>query len=91
MMDSHMGTMDHDKMHWGCCLRPLLGKLLWVVAAFALIAAWLSGSTGAFWGREAMTWYWDALVLGVLALGLRGHGCRHKWCAVCGVKQEMPK
>lgn len=74
-----MDQGPHDKMHWGCCWAWLLGKVLWWAAFLALIgglAALWSG--GEFYGVTVMTWYWNALVGGVLALGAKAS--RHHYC-----------
>ncbi|KKS37622.1 MAG: hypothetical protein UV01_C0009G0030 [Parcubacteria group bacterium GW2011_GWA2_42_14] len=60
--------MKHDKMHMSCCLMPLAGIILWLASSAALILAWLSGN-GFMLGRNSVQWYWDALILGVLAVG----------------------
>ena len=77
-----------DKMHWGCCFKPMLGGLLWLLAAISFIVACYSSSTGVMvWGKEVMTWYWNALTLGVLALGCKIH-CSRMDCGMCGMKKE---
>ncbi len=77
MMEMAQGP--HDKMHWGCCWMPFLGKALWILSFLALIggliAFWRGGE---FYGVSAMTWYWNALVGGVLALGAKAS--KHHWC-----------
>lgn len=78
MMDKNM---VHDKMHMGCCWKPMGGKVLWVLSFLSfvggLLALWRGGE---FYGVSAMTWYWTALVGGVLSLGLKA---KHGWCG-CG-------
>ena len=80
--------MIHDKMHMSCCWMPLAGIILWLASAAALILAWLSGD-GFMLGRSSVQWYWDALNLGVLAVGSKlgviirrgmkhGCGCGHE-------------
>lgn len=70
---------SHDKMHWGCCWMPVLGKGLWVLAFLALIggliALWQGGE---LWSVSYATWYWNALVGGVLSLGAKAS--KHHWC-----------
>lgn len=70
-----MDQMNHGKMHWGCCWRPMLGVALWVVGFLSfvggVVALWQGGE---FYGINYMTWYWTALVSGVLAAGKKGHG-----------------
>ncbi len=66
----------------------LLGTILWSGSAVALVLAWIASArpTGAAIGLPVAHLYWDALVLGVLALGLKvgkhcgGHGGD---CDVC--------
>mgnify|MGYP001617166196 FL=1 len=70
---------SHDKMHWGCCWMPVLGKALWALSFLAFLgglAAFLRG--GEFYGVSVMTWYWNALVGGVLSLGAKAS--KHHWC-----------
>lgn len=78
-------------MHFSCCCMPLAGLLLWLASATALIFAWLSGN-GFVLGRSSTEWYWDALVLGVLAIGsklgvLIKRGMKHGGCS-CGREQQ---
>lgn len=64
--------MEHDKLHWNCCLRPGLRRILWWAAFLSLIGGLLAfWQGGEFYAVSAMTWYWNALVGGVLALGLK--------------------
>ena len=80
MMDpNHTGP--HDRMHWSCCWKPMGGKILWILSLLAflggLTALWRGGE---FYGVNFTTWYWTALVGGVLALGAKGRGahtCYH--------------
>jgi len=90
MQDIILKKKEHDPMmHWGCCWQPLLAKLFWVGSLLTLFYAWVAESQGdAFLGRTTGAWYGDALALGILAIGLKLSGCRHKWCASCGVKRE---
>jgi hypothetical protein len=62
--------MYHDKMHWGCCGKPQLAKFFWLLAFGSLLGAWFSRG-GIWWGWDVLTWYWNALVLGVLGIGLK--------------------
>jgi len=68
-------------MHVGCCWKPMAGKLLWLLSFVSflggLFALYLGGE---FWNVSVMTWYWTALVGGVLSFGLKG---KHGWCR-CG-------
>jgi len=75
-----------DKGHWACCVKPMLGAILWVGAFLALVAAWLTrtSGTGLFFGVDEIHWYLDAIVLGVLALGCKFH-CGNA-CGICGTK-----
>lgn len=67
---------EHSKMHWGCCGRWVVGMILWKLALLSflggIIAFWRGGE---FYSISVMTWYWTALVGGVLALGKKGSGC----------------
>lgn len=62
----------HDRMHWGCCWMPMAGKALWILGFLSLlgglIALWRGGE---FWSVSYVTWYWNALVGGVLAIGAK--------------------
>ena len=74
-----------DKMHWGCCVKPMLGGLLWLGAVAAVVAAWMTSSnpTSLVLGRDEIHWYLDAIVLAVLALGCKIH-CGKGDCGKCG-------
>ena len=75
---------NSDKMHWGCCIKPMLGGLLWLLALVSfLVACYTSNTEVVVWGKEALEWYWVALVLGVLALGCKIH-CGRGECGMCG-------
>ena len=75
---SPMGWGKHDKMHWGCCWMPVLGKILWVLAFLELIGALIAYYNGGdFLNVMGQTWLWFALVKGVLAQGAKMGG--HHW------------
>jgi len=67
---------SHDKMHWGCCWAPAGGKGFWIFGVLAFVAGvfalWQGGE---FWGIHYQTWYWTALVSGVLSAGGRRGRC----------------
>ena len=71
---------SHDKMHWGCCWAPAGGKGFWILGVLAffagIVALWQGGE---FFGVSYATWYWTALVSGVLSLGAKVS--KHHWCA----------
>ena len=52
--------------------RHTIGKVLWLLSVLSLLIAWfaLSGDGIAF-GLDTMSWYWNALIFGVLALPLK--------------------
>jgi len=50
------------------------GKLLWILAFVAFILAWFSGTQGVVFGFNAQFWFWNALVLGVLAIPVKMGG-----------------
>ncbi|MBI4120608.1 MAG: hypothetical protein HY454_04050 [Parcubacteria group bacterium] len=81
MMDT-AGQGQHDKMHWGCCWMPALGKILWVLGLLSLLGGLTALARGGeFYGVSYATWYWNALVGGVLALGAKvskWHYCWHQ-------------
>ena len=60
--------MNYDEKY-----KKILGKVLWVGALLALVAAWMASSSelGLVLGRDEIHWYLDALALGVLALGCK--------------------
>ncbi len=74
----------HGKYHWRCCARPLLGKLALGLATLALILAWVASAKAdgmvclkarASDGRcpsglPVAHLFWDALILGVLSIGV---------------------
>ncbi len=70
-------------MHWACCWKPMLGVVLWSLGMLALVLAWVSiWRQSLVFGLEPLAWFWNALVLGVLALGCKGgHGCHQ--CRSC--------
>lgn len=88
MMDKNV---VHDKMHLRCCWKPMIGKILWIFAFLSLLGGLLAlWRGGEFYNVSVMTWYWNALVGGVLALGVKGH---HGWCGCgkCSGLGEMQK
>lgn len=72
----------HGTMHWSCCWGPWLGKILWWVAFLSLVGGLLAyWRGGQFMNVTVPTWYWNALVGGVLALGakvFKPHGHWHE-------------
>lgn len=80
--------MNHTKMHWSCCWHPMLGLILWIAASASLLMAWVAVyRRGLVWGLEPLAWYWNALVLGVLALGKKGGG--HGSCGSCMPEEKQ--
>jgi len=82
MLDTSQNE-KYDKMHWGCCWMPFFGKFLWVLSLLALVGGLIAlwRGIGEFWGVSYQTWYWNALVGGVLALGAKvskRHCCSHQ-------------
>jgi len=85
MMDNATNG-QHDKMHWRCCWMPVGGKILWILSFLALVGGLLAlWRGGEFYGIAVMTWYWNALVGGVLALGAKSAG--HHW-QMCQMMQK---
>lgn len=88
--------MKHDKMHWRCCGRPFFGNLIWLLALLALIFAWVAKDS-VFLGYSGLGWYWNALVLGILAipLKLKGGWCKNhgEGCGggMCGMPEHEHK
>ena len=65
----------HSKLHWGCCVKPVLSMVFWAAGVLSLVMAWVAvWQRGLVLGLEPLAWYWNALVLGVLATGAKGHG-----------------
>ncbi len=57
-----------DRRHFKC----LLWKGLWGLSALSLIFAWMgSVQSNSVFGFGAQHWFWDALVLGVLAIAIK--------------------
>ena len=76
-----MDKGPHDKIHWRCCWKPGGGMLLWWASLLVFLGGLLAlRQGGEFLSVSYQTWYWTALVGGVLASGLRA---RHGWCG-CG-------
>ncbi len=74
-----MDQGPHDKLHWGCCWMPWAGRGLWILSFLALIGGLVALARGGeFYGVAYLTWYWNALVGGVLALGAKAS--KHHWC-----------
>ncbi len=65
---------------------PVGGKILWILSFLALVGGLLAlWRGGEFYGIAVMTWYWNALVGGVLALGAKSAG--HHW-QMCQMMQK---
>ena len=76
----------HDKAHWRCCWKPMLGMVLWKYGLLCLIFGLLAlFQGGEFLRISVMTWYWNALVGGVLALGAKSSH------SMCSGRCEMSK
>ena len=64
----------------------IVGKVLWIAGFACLILAWVAVyKKNLVLGLEPLAWYWNALVLGVLALGMKGH----EDCAACDSSVKM--
>ena len=71
---------QHDQMHWGCCWMPVFGKVLWIAAFLSLVGGLLAlWRGGEFVGIAVQTWYWNALVGGVLAIGAKVSKFHYRW------------
>ncbi len=82
-------------MHWHCCLMPMLGGLCWIVGLLSVIYACVAIRRGdMFWGLTSEQWLWHGLVLGILAMGVKGKrpgmcqmsakcGCGQASCSAC--------
>lgn len=81
--------MNHKKMHWACCWKPMMSMVLWTagMVCFVLGLVAITRPTGVF-QISTLGWYWNALILGVLAMGSKGcgHGCAK--CASCEMPEE---
>lgn len=67
--------MMHSKWHWACCWKPVAKMVFWFAGVLCLVMAWVAvWQRGLVLGLEPLAWYWNALVLGVLAMGGKG-GC----------------
>jgi len=61
------------------------GGLLWTLAALSVLLAWWAVyRRGLVLGLEPLAWYWNALVLGVLALGCKSDCGSCGSCGACG-------
>ena len=71
--------MRHGRWHIMCCGKMILGKVLWLLSAVALVLAWVASASqnGMVLQIPVAHLFWDALILGVLAIGLKGHGYGH--------------
>lgn len=92
--------MEHGKWHLSCCGPMILKKALWLAAALALVLAWVASAKAdgmvCFGARDAggkcasglpvAHLFWDALILGVLSMGLKKH--HGMGCGTCD-KEEM--
>lgn len=76
----------HSKFHWACCWKPMVGLVLWAAGMLSLAMAWVAvWQRGLVLGLEPLAWYWNALVLGVLATGCKGG---HGSCGSCEMPEE---
>jgi len=63
--------------------KVMCGAFLWLLALVAFISAWIASfrETGMFLGLPVAHLYWDSLVLGILAIGVKvghpKHICSH--------------
>ncbi|MEK7590397.1 MAG: hypothetical protein AAB454_01665 [Patescibacteria group bacterium] len=63
--------------------KGVCGAFLWLLSLVTFISAWVASlsETGMFLGLPVAHLYWDALVLGVLAIGVKvghpKHVCAH--------------
>jgi hypothetical protein len=61
--------MMNSKWHKAC---SWLASLLWAAAGASLLLAWWAVySRGLVLGLEPLAWYWNALVMGVSARGMK--------------------
>ena len=68
--------------HWGCWVKMVLGKVLWVASALSLLLAWVAVyRRGLVFNLEPLAWYWNALILGVLAVGAKVEGSCYDVCS----------
>ena len=72
-------------------LKCLFWKVLWALSALSVILAWYTNFTqSAIINLGALAWFWNALVLGVLAIPIK-LDCHN--CNVCQggmMKDDMP-
>ena len=72
----NISTNYMDRTHFKC----RLWKALWGLSALSLILAWVAARSGSVWGYGMEHWFWDALILGVLAIPIK-LDCHS--CSVC--------
>ena len=58
----------HCKWHWVHMVAEWKAKIFSAACGVSLILAWVSTFLGTAFGLIAPFWYWNALILGVLAL-----------------------
>lgn len=81
---------NHKKKGWSW-----LGMILWVLAFVALMMAWIASArpNGLFLSLPVAHLFWDALVLGVLSLGVKMHHmsgmCHGDKCGMDGEGSDM--
>lgn len=63
-------------------MKSVLGKVLWGAAALSLLLAWVAVyKRGLVFNLEPLAWYWNALILGVLAVGTKAGGSCYDTCS----------
>ncbi len=74
--------MMMNKKHWKCHIW----KVLWGLGFIAMILAWITNfMQSTIIGMGALAWFWNSLVLGVLAISIK-LDCHN--CDVCQVPQH---
>jgi hypothetical protein len=77
MMEGKM----HGKWHWVCCWKPVLSVVLWLGGVASLVLAWVGlARQSLVLGLEPLAWYYNALIMGVLAMA----GKQGMHCGGCG-------
>jgi hypothetical protein len=75
-----------SKLHWTCCVKPILGVIFWIAAIVFTAVAWISVvRNNLVWGYGAQWWIWNSLMFGILGIYGRGGHCG---CANCMVQEE---
>ena len=67
---------QQNTSHWIHRFAEVTSKIFLVLGLLSLLLAWSTISGGTVFGLALAHWYWNALVFGILAIGVRkSFGC----------------